>query len=115
MDNAVKYAGAHGQVTVETLREGKSVAVTIFNTGVAIAPEHIPHLFERFYRADSARSQETGGFGLGLAIAAAIVKAHNGQICASSQPNMGTTVKVTFPIAENPYNKLIHVHQSERR
>ena len=115
MDNAVKYAGAHGQVTVETLREGKSVAVTIFNTGVAIAPEHIPHLFERFYRADSARSQETGGFGLGLAIAAAIVKAHNGQIRVSSQPNMGTTVKVTFPIAENPHNKLIHVHQSERR
>ncbi|MBI1257240.1 MAG: HAMP domain-containing protein [Chloroflexi bacterium] len=97
LDNAVKYAGTHGRVAVEARCDNQSIVVSIFNTGEAIAPEHLPHLFERFYRADSARSRETGGFGLGLAIAAAIVKAHDGEIHVSSQASVGTTVTVTLP------------------
>ena len=98
LDNAIKYAGAQGRVTLQIDQDGQSVSVAIANSGMAIAPEHLPHLFERFYRADSARARETGGFGLGLALAAAIVKAHRGRIQVTSEPGIDTTVTVTLPI-----------------
>ncbi|MEO8391376.1 MAG: ATP-binding protein [Chloroflexota bacterium] len=111
LDNAIKYAGTQGRVTVKAEREAQAVSVQISNTGAAIAPEHLLHLFERFYRADSARARATGGFGLGLAIAAAIVKAHHGQIQVTSEASAGTTVTVTLPTSTH----LIQNHRQESR
>jgi signal transduction histidine kinase len=75
------------------------VRVTIEDTGPGIAAEHLPHLFERFYRVDMARSREEGGSGLGLAIAHTIVVAHGGTIEVTSDVGHGTKVMVTLPAA----------------
>jgi signal transduction histidine kinase len=82
-------------------RHWQEIFVSVTNTGPGIAPEHLPHLFERFYRVDSARTRDTGGFGLGLAIAQAIVQAHHGQIEADSRVNVGTTFTVTLPAQDS--------------
>ena len=96
LDNAVKYAGEHGEVTV-TLSEAQGKAqLTVHNTGPAIPPEQLPHLFERFYRADAARDRESGGYGLGLAIAQSIAQSHGGKISVASDPKSGTTFTVQF-------------------
>lgn len=71
--------------------------LSVRNTGDPIPPEALPHLFERFYRADSARARDTGGYGLGLAIAAAIAESHKGKISAASTAAEGTTFTVTLP------------------
>jgi len=106
LENAIKYTAAGGQVRVVCLHTERHVIVQISDTGIGIAPEHLPHLFERFYRADNARTRTAndfgdgfgGGFGLGLAITAAIVQAHDGQIKVQSTIGQGTTFIVTLPI-----------------
>lgn len=98
LDNACKYCGAGGTVTL-TLTAGDRAALTVHNTGAPIPAEALPHLFERFYRADAARGRETGGYGLGLAIAAAIVEEHRGKIAVRSGPE-GTAFTVTFPCCQ---------------
>lgn len=96
LDNAVKYAGAQGSVDV-TLSENQGKAqLTVHNTGPAIPAEHLSHLFERFYRSDAARDRESGGYGLGLAIAKSIAEGHGGKITVASTPQDGTTFTVTF-------------------
>lgn len=96
LDNAVKYAGAQGSVDV-TLSENQGKAqLAVHNTGPAIPAEHLPHLFERFYRSDAARDRESGGYGLGLAIAKSIAETHGGKITVASTPQDGTTFTVTF-------------------
>ncbi len=100
LENALKYTPAGGQVTVTAVRHWQTIEVCIIDTGEGIAAEHLPHLFERFYRADSARARETGGFGLGLAIAQAIVQAHGGKITVSSEVGQGTTFAVSLPAIE---------------
>jgi signal transduction histidine kinase len=70
----------------------------VADTGAGIAPEHLPHVFERFYRADPARARSDGGAGLGLAICQWIVRAHGGEVRATSAPGRGTTVTVTLPV-----------------
>lgn len=99
LDNACKYAGPGGVVTV-TLSAGDRAALTVHNTGEPIPPEAQAHLFERFYRADAARSRENGGYGLGLAIAAAIVERHRGKIFVRSGPGEGTAFTVALPLAQ---------------
>lgn len=94
LDNAVKYT-PHGSIHVAAAAEDSLVAMHITDTGIGIEPEHLPRLFDRFYRVDAARS--TGGTGLGLAIAQEIVRAHNGQISAASTPSHGTTLTVRLP------------------
>lgn len=96
IDNAVKYAGEKGSVEV-TLSENQGRAqLAVHNTGPAIPAEHLPHLFERFYRSDAARDRESGGYGLGLAIAQSVVLTHGGKIAVASTPQEGTTFTVTF-------------------
>lgn len=96
LDNAVKYAGQDGAVAV-ALSEGQGkVQLTVHNTGPAIPAEHLPHLFERFYRSNAARDRESGGYGLGLAIAQSIAESHGGRITATSAPQSGTTFTVSF-------------------
>lgn len=76
--------------------EGYAVA-TVRDRGIGIPPEHVPHVFERFYRVDRARSREQGGTGLGLSIVQSIVAAHGGQVELTSTPGQGTTCTVTLP------------------
>ncbi len=96
LDNAVKYAGEHGEVWVELGRkEGKTV-LSVRNTGAPIPEESLAHVFDRFYRVDAARSREQGGYGLGLAIAQRIAEGHGGRITAESSPAQGTVFRVTL-------------------
>lgn len=97
-DNAIRYTPSGGSISSWTTRNGKTVNVSIADTGVGIAEEHLPHIFERFYRVDKARSRALGGSGLGLAIAKNIVEAHHGNIEVQSQPGKGTTFSVTLPL-----------------
>ncbi len=96
IDNAVKYAGRGGEVHTVLRSDGTNCRLSIQNTGTPIPEEDLPHLFERFYRADRARS--AGGFGLGLSIAESIVHSHGGRIWAESNASQGTTFHVTLPV-----------------
>ncbi|WP_368241354.1 sensor histidine kinase [Intestinimonas butyriciproducens] len=98
LDNAVKYAGNDGRVKLVLSRpERGGVCLTVHNTGPAIPPEHLPHLFERFYRADDSRARTSGGYGLGLAIAKRIVDGHGGSITVSSREDASTDFTVRLP------------------
>ena len=100
IDNAIRHtpAGGHIRVAVTANSDGDA-RLAVRDDGDGIAPEHLPHLFERFYRADGARGRSSGGTGLGLAIARAITQAHGGDITVSSNPGRGTTFVVTLPRA----------------
>jgi signal transduction histidine kinase len=76
---------------------GNGVWIDVLDTGVGIAPEHLPRIFERFYRVDPARSREQGGTGLGLAIVRHLMDAHDGRVEAASIPGRGTTISAYFP------------------
>ncbi len=97
LDNACKYCEPGGRITV-TLKGDERAVLTVHNTGEPIPAEAQAHLFERFYRADAARSRETGGYGLGLSIASAIVEEHRGKIAVRSAPGEGTAFTVTLPL-----------------
>lgn len=97
LDNGVKYAGAEGAVSLTLTRQQDKLRLTVRNTGAPIPPEHLPHLFEQFYRADAARNRAQGGYGLGLAIAKAIVEHHRGRISVSSAVESGTVFTVLLP------------------
>jgi signal transduction histidine kinase len=100
VDNAVRFTPPGGAVVVAATRQGERVDVAVRDTGVGIAREHLPRLFERFYRADASRSREGGGTGIGLAIARSIVEAHGGRIIAASEPGHGSTFTFDLPAAE---------------
>jgi signal transduction histidine kinase len=95
-DNAVKYTPLEGRVSLRIRANDLSIHVEIEDTGTGIPPEDLPHIFERFYRADKARDR-SGGAGLGLSIAEWIVKSHGGEIAVSSVVDQGTTVALCFP------------------
>ena len=97
LDNAVKYAGPGGSAALTLARHQDRVSLTVRNSGAPIPAEHLPHLFERFYRADPARDRSQGGYGLGLAIAKSIVDAHGGKISVTSSPQEGTVFTVVLP------------------
>lgn len=100
LDNALKYTPTSGKVTVELRRNGGQAEVVVRDTGEGISPEALPHVFERFYRADPARARDPGGTGLGLPIARWIVEQHGGQIRLDSELGKGTTVSVLLPILQ---------------
>jgi heavy metal sensor kinase len=101
VDNGLKHTPKGGVVTVSVDRSDREALLRVADTGVGIAAEHLPHLFERFYRVDSARSRPDGGAGLGLAISQWIVQAHRGKIEVESQPGRGTTFTVRLPLARD--------------
>ncbi len=98
LDNAIRHTPPEGRIRVAVAATPDGDArIAVRDEGEGIAPEHVAHLFERFYRADGARGRSSGGTGLGLAIAAAIVKAHGGEITVTSAPDQGATFLVTLP------------------
>ena len=96
-DNALRHTPAGGRIKVSVDRAPGGVSVAVADTGSGIAPEHLPRIFERFYRADPGRSREEGGTGLGLAIVKHLVEAHGGRVEARSILAKGTTVSIFFP------------------
>jgi signal transduction histidine kinase len=100
VDNALKYTPEGGRVTVSIRRGSKSALIEVADTGRGIAAEHLPRLFDRFYRADAARSRAAGGAGLGLSIARLLVDAHGGDLTLSSTLGVGTVATVRVPLAD---------------
>jgi two-component system phosphate regulon sensor histidine kinase PhoR len=98
--NAVKFNHPGGRVTVSTKVDGESVTVSVSDNGIGISKEDLPHVFERFYKADKARPR--GGSGLGLAIAKHVVQAHGGSIWAQSEEGKGSTFSFSLPIQVKP-------------
>lgn len=112
--NAIKYTPSGGKVSIALVDQGETVAIIVGDNGIGIPAAHLPHIFDRFYRVDTARSRtgERPGAGLGLAITKWIAEAHGGTITAHSQPGRGTVFTVTIPRApvarvaplEHPFN-----------
>ncbi|MEJ7812034.1 MAG: ATP-binding protein [Gemmatimonadaceae bacterium] len=102
IENAVRYTLRGGSVTVFSARDERGVWTGVRDTGIGIAPSHLSRIFERFYRADPARSREAGGTGLGLAIVRHLAEAHGGRVTAESVVGSGTTVKAFFPTPAFP-------------
>jgi heavy metal sensor kinase len=94
IENAIRYTPMEGRVTVALEVEDAALRITVSDTGIGIPPEDAPHVFERFYRVDSARSREQGGFGLGLSIVKWIAESHHGTVELTSQPGAGSTFTV---------------------
>jgi signal transduction histidine kinase len=99
--NALRFTPPGGRVTVEAWDERDSVCLAVSDTGIGISAKDLPHIFERFYRADHARAQATGGSGIGLAIVKVIVEAHGGAIAVQSAPGQGSRFAVRLPLFES--------------
>lgn len=99
LDNALKYTPYEGSVALSLTADEHDAVIKVSDTGIGIQPEDLPHIFERFYRADRARSRDRGGSGLGLTIARSIVEEHEGSIEVESTPGKGSTFLVRLPLA----------------
>ena len=103
LDNALRHTPRGGRVRIGASTTDGAVTLEVADTGGGIPAEHLPHVFERFYRVDAARDRAHGGAGIGLAIAKALVDAHGGQITAASDgPGTGTTFTITLPLRPDP-------------
>ncbi|GEL07492.1 sensor histidine kinase [Salisediminibacterium halotolerans] len=98
LDNASRYTPQHGHISAEIKADAGSALIEISDNGEGIAPEKIPYLTDRFYRADKSRSRERGGVGIGLSIVKQIVETHSGELTFSSEPGKGTAVTVHLPL-----------------
>jgi len=97
LDNAVRYTPAGGRIHVQARADGKEAVLTVHDTGIGIPEEALPRVFERFYRADDARNRQSGGVGLGLAIARELVTRNSGRISVTSTEGAGSTFTVRLP------------------
>ena len=97
VDNAIKHSAADREVRLAARDDGGTLEICVHDQGCGIAPEHLPRLFERFYRVDKARSRQQGGTGLGLAIVKHIVQAHGGTVNVESTPGVGSTFTIRLP------------------
>ena len=112
LDNAMKYSYSGGHIIVRTKTKDEQALLEVSDNGVGIDPEHLPHLGERFYRVDKARSREAGGTGLGLSIARSIALTHSGSLSFSSVPEHGTTVTLALPLAYETHSDIREEEES---
>lgn len=94
LDNALKYSNPGGHISVELKKYGKGISLSVYNTAEYVSRENISHIFERFYRLDESRNSKTGGYGIGLSIANAIVQAHKGKITAETKDEKSLKITV---------------------
>jgi signal transduction histidine kinase len=99
VENAIRYTPPGGTVTLALRRHGRVAEITVADTGIGIAEEHLEHIFERFYRVDRGRSRALGGTGLGLSIVRQVAEAHGGAVRVRSTPGLGSTFTVVLPVA----------------
>jgi len=97
LDNAARHTPKDGSIVLSAVEDGQNVIILVEDTGSGIPAEHLPHVFDRFYRVDSSREREAGGTGLGLSLVRAIVEAHQGTVSIASDVRRGTTVTVKLP------------------
>jgi two-component system sensor histidine kinase BaeS len=98
ISNARRHTPVEGRIDIRATRDEGHVRIAVADTGCGIPPEHLPHVFERFYRADPSRDRATGGAGLGLAIVRRLAEAHGGTVTAASDgSNRGATVTISIP------------------
>lgn len=97
LSNAIRYTPPHGNIRLSAHQVGETIEISIHDNGEGIAPEHLPFVFERFYRADHSRARTTGGAGLGLAIVKQLVEAQGGDVNVNSRLGQGTTFSFTLP------------------
>jgi signal transduction histidine kinase len=97
LTNAIRYTPPGGTISVSANLVNDKIEVHVHDTGTGISPEHLPYVFERFYRVDQSRARTTGGAGLGLAIVKQLVQAQGGEVNVASQIGMGTTFTFTIP------------------
>jgi two-component system phosphate regulon sensor histidine kinase PhoR len=98
VDNAIKYSRPGSEVVLSCFSEDGFAVIAVSDTGCGIEEEHLPRLFERFYRVDKARSRKCGGSGLGLAIVKHIVQIHKGHVDVESSPGRGSTFTLRIPL-----------------
>lgn len=98
LDNAVKYCTEQGQIRLTAAYKGKNIILSVYNTSQPLTKENIDHLFDRFYRTDESRNSQTGGYGIGLSVAKAVVEAHHGKIVASSEDGNSLLITVILKI-----------------
>lgn len=98
LDNALKYSDEKGQIAISFEKADRGLKLAVYNTCETISQEDVGRLFDRFYRADKSRNSQTGGYGIGLSIAKAIMEAHNGTICAATNDSHSLTVTAVFPV-----------------
>lgn len=100
LDNAIKYSPDGSNINITARKDTKYAWLSVSDEGIGIKAVHLPHIFERFYRADSSRNKDTAeGFGIGLALAKKIVEQHNGEIIAVSSPGKGSTFTIKLPLS----------------
>ncbi len=103
LSNALRYTPSGGRVTVQVWGEEKHIVIAVADTGIGIAPEHLPHIFERFYRVDKSRSRASGGSGIGLTVASHLAYAQGGELRAASKGvGRGSTFSLVLPWASEP-------------
>jgi len=98
LDNAVKYTSEDSDITLSLFREDGWACLKVSDTGIGIAPQHLPHIFDRFYRVNRTRSRIRGGVGLGLAMVREIAGRHGGRVTVTSEPGKGSTFTVRLRI-----------------
>jgi anti-sigma regulatory factor (Ser/Thr protein kinase) len=99
LDNAIKYTPEGGKVSISVTRRDHRAILEVADTGLGISANDLPHIFDRFYRADKARSRQTGGTGLGLSIVRSICQAHGGQVTVNSAEGRGSRFRVELPLS----------------
>lgn len=97
LDNAIKYSDSGGRIELTLEKQKNMIRLSVFNTARSVPRESLPRLFDRFYRADQSRNSRTGGYGLGLSIASAVVSAHKGKIWATTQDEKSLLIVAAFP------------------
>jgi two-component system, OmpR family, sensor kinase len=104
LDNAIKYTPESGRVSISVMKQDGRAVFEIADTGIGISPDDLPHIFDRFYRADKARSRQMGGTGLGLSIVRSICLAHEGQVKVESIEGQGSVFHIQLPLAKDKRN-----------